>query len=534
MDAILCPQIHSVHYSVGLSGKYKLHVGLRHQMCPLPGSPFELSVEPSKAYAASTKLPADVLPLSGVASEEVQHGLRFTTADMLGNRCRKGGSNIVMQISKGARGDAESSVHCEVVDNGDGIYELKWRSIKAGVFPIDVLMDGSHVMGSPTELQVRSAMPAVEKMAVSGIGISKAVAGNEAELHVRVADRYGNEFEAGNEHFPYSFGLILNPFGSDKTNDKADKKKQAKVNEKMDSSKAMGMKQDEKKAPSLPFTIDLTPSNVFQIRYVAQTAGAMDLHVWAQVQDRDERVPLPGSPFQVFVSEGKADADGSFVAEAEASKQGAGFSAGENVILKPQIRDAFGNPSTPAEGLLTAEHVKPGIAGVEELPPPTLKGGVGSYEVHIEPVKSGTHNVYIKLDGVNISGSPVSFNVDPAAPSSNKCKVERSVPPEQEPIMEKQPIHIIVTLYDKYGNQLDHGGVRVDAKASGIGVSGAKVEDNKDGTYTISLVAGPPGEIKVAVRIDGNDLPPYNLVVQKNPNKEDASAGAVGDGAEQT
>lgn len=65
--------------------------------------------------------------------------------------------------------------------------------------------------------------------------------------------------------------------------------------------------------------------------------------------------------------------------------------------------------------------------------------------------------------------------------------------------------------------------MRVDAKASGVGVSGAKVEDNKDGTYTISLTAGPPGEIKVVVRIDGNDLPPYLLTVQRAPESADAS-----------
>ena len=68
--------------------------------------------------------------------------------------------------------------------------------------------------------------------------------------------------------------------------------------------------------------------------------------------------------------------------------------------------------------------------------------------------------------------------------------------------------------------------MRVDAKASGIGVSGAKVEDNKDGTYTISLVAGPPGEIKIAIRIDGNELPPYLLNVQKSPERGDGEAAA--------
>ena len=113
-----------------------------------------------------------------------------------------------------------------------------------------------------------------------------------------------------------------------------------------------------------------------------------------------------------------------------------------------------------------------------------------------------------------------------------RCKLTRADPPESEPLLEKTPIAIRATLFDKYSNQLDHGGVRVDAKASGVGVSGAKVEDNKDGTYTISLIAGPPGEIKVTVRIDGNDLPPYVLMVQKSPELIEQQAAGAKEGAE--
>ena len=413
-------------------------------------------------------------------------------------------------------------------------------------------MDGAHVAGSPTELHVRSAEPAVGQMAVSGLGVAKAVAGDVASLHVRVADRFGNKFEASAQAFPYTFGCLLNPVLA-AGGDKADKKmKAAKGGEKSDGDKrAKGSaKEDEKKAPSLPFE-GVWSGSVFEMRYVAQEAGTMDLHLWAataskQVDDaggeggeggakaagdNEHRVPLPGSPFTVHVSEGMASAVGSFVGEAEAGKQGVGFVAGEHILLRPQVRDPFGNASAANEGALSAEHVKPvnvhNIDSFEELPPPKLKGGLGSYELVVEPTRAGLHNVHVKLNGQDITGSPVSFVVTPAAPSSSKCKLMRSVPPENEPLWEKSPIAIVVTLFDKYGNQLDHGGVRVDAKASGVGVSGAKVEDNKDGTYTITLQAGPPGEVKVTVRIDGNDLPPYQLNVQRNPDAHLVDAGGA-------
>ena len=582
-------KVHAVHYSIGLAGKYKLHIGLRQQMLPLPGSPFDLLVEPGSAYAASSRIPAESLPLAGIANEEWQHGLNFRTADMLGNVCTKGGADISMKLSKsferdvGASDGAGEKVDCKVLDKGDGWYELKWRSLRAGVYPIDVLMDGAHVSGSPTELMVRSAEPAVGQMAVSGLGVQSAVAGIEAVLNVRVADRFGNAFEAGAQHFPYTFGCLLNPVLAGGVGDKADKKsKAAKGTTSGDGAKGATRGLDEKKAPSLPFEGSWN-GNVFEMRYVAQEAGAMELHLWAATAaskaaggggveggdgeivtgggergrresnaaalaeaaaggaaaaggvtaPAEHRVPLPGSPFTVHVSEGQASAVGSFVGEAEAGKQGSvGFIAGENVILRPQVRDPFGNASTAPELSMTAEHNYPinekNVDTYEELPPPKLKGGLGSYELIVEPTRAGVHSIHIKLNGQDITGSPVSFTVAPAAPSSSKCKLTRVVPHEDEPLWEKSPIAIKVTLFDKYSNQLDHGGVRVDAKASGVGVSGAKVEDNKDGTYTISLTAGPPGEIKVTIRIDGNDLPPYALNVQRNPEAHNADTGATG------
>ena len=35
-----------MHYSIGLAGSYRLHVGLRQQGLSLPGSPFDLHVDP--------------------------------------------------------------------------------------------------------------------------------------------------------------------------------------------------------------------------------------------------------------------------------------------------------------------------------------------------------------------------------------------------------------------------------------------------------------------------------------------------------
>ena len=261
----------------------------------------------------------------------------------------------------------------------------------------------------------------------------------------------------------------------------------------------------------------------------------MDLHVWVSQAPTDvksmtgpqgkvkadgeddsnynpePREPLPGSPFTVHVSEGNASATGSFVKDAEAKQasQGSanGFTAGEHIVIRPQVRDPFGNASTAPEGALTAWHEVPGSKDMVELEAPKMRGGIGSYELGLEPIRAGTHVVHIKLHGEEISGSPVSFKVTPGVPSVQKCYLTK---PEKQAV-EKVPIPIVATLVDKYGNRLDRGGVRVDAKALGAAAT-STVEDRKDGTYMISITAGAPGEVKLTVRIDSVELTPTLVV----------------------
>ena len=59
-------KLHTVRYSIGLAGRYWLHVGLRQQETRLLGSPFLLEVSPGAAHARSSPLPAEALPLTGL------------------------------------------------------------------------------------------------------------------------------------------------------------------------------------------------------------------------------------------------------------------------------------------------------------------------------------------------------------------------------------------------------------------------------------------------------------------------------------
>lgn len=525
-------KVHHVSYSVGLAGRYRLHVGLRQQMHPLPGSPFDLYVEPGSAYAASTKLPDEKLVLTGMADEEWQKGLVLRTADILGNLCVKGGANLTMALPKRWVQDVnleDNPVECRVVDKGDGSYELDWTSTLAGTFPLEVCVDGSHVAGSPITVTVMPAKPDVNRFVASGAGLAKAIAGVPAPMRIRVADRFDNTADLNSNT---QFGLILissqsgaaafNKEGR-KSKEPADapKKKKEEASAAADKKPQVRASKEDvgarasKVQESQPF-VGSWVNGCYEIKYVAEHAGVLDLNLWCEVGSSGEREPLPGSPFSVHVSEGDASPVGSFVKDAEASKQGSGIIAGEHVILKPQVHDQFGNSSSAPDGALTAILDTPGHVG-EVLEPPKLRSGPGSYELTLEPLKAGEHAVHILLSGEEITGSPVKFYVSPAVPNSQKCYLSR---PDPEPILVNQPCDITLTTHDKYGNQLDRGGVRVDAKAAGVAASTCTIEDHKNGTYTIRLTAGAPGEVKVTARIDSVEIKTLSVFFTKQSEGE--------------
>merc|ERR1712167_134843 len=137
------------------------------------------------------------------------------------------------------------------------------------------------------------------------------------------------------------------------------------------------------------------------------------------------------------------------------------------------------------------------------------EGGSGDachYELGMSTVRSGRYTVHVCVLGSHIVGSPVSFDVSPGAPSPYKCELRMM--DLREPAFVNQRCEVLLITRDRYDNQLDRGGVRVDAKAMGIATSACCVEDRKDGTYIISLTAGVPGEVRVQTRVDSVELRP--------------------------
>ena len=81
--------VHRVSYSIGLAGTYLLHVRLRKEGLPVPGSPFPLTVLPGEPVAHACFLTTEPQALGGNKA-----GVVLRTCDAMGNACVTGGADV--------------------------------------------------------------------------------------------------------------------------------------------------------------------------------------------------------------------------------------------------------------------------------------------------------------------------------------------------------------------------------------------------------------------------------------------------------
>jgi len=239
----------------------------------------------------------------------------------------------------------------------------------------------------------------------------------------------------------------------------------------------------------------------FEIQYTAKEAGDFELHVWCDPDGSGVRQWLTGSPFAVRVTGVRPSAEGSFVERLGPDE----LSAGEAITIKPQLRDQFGNASAARDGSFKVFIDAP---DGQHFPEMTQLKGLGLYQVTYDVTVKGQYLVHFVLNGEDISGSPVEYFVLPGLATGAKSRL--FAPPE--PPVINLPCTLLLEAIDKFGNKLDRGGSRVDARANGPGVSSCAAEDRADGTYNITFTAAVVGETRVTVRLDNVEMAPLKLV----------------------
>ena len=542
---------HQVHYSVGRAGQYLLHIGIRNQAAPLPGSPFELTVLPGAAHPVATSLSMDetgrALPLRGVVGEA--GSVTIATSDRMGNKCKVGGAPLRVE----SKSKELTTSH---IDNENGTYELQWIGEVSGKYEINVTIDNVNVTGSPTELTLLAAVPDVPKCEISGDGLTDAVAGEKVTVMVRCKDRFSNPTTPGTS---MSFGLAVAPPAEKAEGEKkgkGDKSSKSNPVEEEKKEKREKQKEDDSTASSLPskdFEGAWLAEGEYEIKYTAEKKGDYELHLWCDTEGNGVRQKLPGSPFPLHVVAAKASASGSIITGAE---QMANLTAGERLELQIYFRDDFGNACAPPDpkkanqrislsasqnnkeeeednsrknrrGSLSMkepeedknkqankakkEEVEEGVAAKLVTPNETevitdrLRPGdaVGTFGLAYELQMAGIYEAHFTLGGLPLTGSPVRFRVKPDKPEGRKSRLH---PPQDTPSVIGVLYELTLIAEDKYANRLDRGGANVNARALGPSASPATTVDHGDGTYGIRFTAGAVGEYRVEVKLENTKI----------------------------
>ena len=383
-------EVHKVYYSVGQVGTYELHVALREQSIPLPGSPFKLEVVPGPASAQGTEATRWRGPLAGTVGHEERCGctLELQSRDKMGNACSGGDALVECEaemvrrhtdkpwdgVTPLAKSDPAKKKEVEVLapvlakvtDHKDGKYTLSWRSKVSGVFRAHVTIEGEAVIGSPFPIRFMADRPVLVMTVASGSGLKESQAGVTAVVKLQLLDQFSNAAMSD----ALEFGITLVAEGDHKEKSK--------------------WRQPD--IPSLPFK-GCWEQGMYMMTFTPERAGSFDLHLWVVDSTpsseressteagrraraggsggRMQRVALPGSPFKMKCKPNVAHASGSAVdgfflsetvtdekasrkvdkaAAAAAATQndtiqrsGSTVGAGEMILIRPRIADIFGN-----------------------------------------------------------------------------------------------------------------------------------------------------------------------------------------------
>jgi len=127
---------------------------------------------------------------------------RFTveSRDVNRNKTTSGAKKFQVAI----RGIISPTVHCIAGDDGE--FHYSYRTARAGVYFVAVMLDGIDVGGSPFKLTVDPGPTHANGCSAAGPGITGGYTGMETSFVVQARDFYGNARATGGDVFNISIG----------------------------------------------------------------------------------------------------------------------------------------------------------------------------------------------------------------------------------------------------------------------------------------------------------------------------------------
>jgi hypothetical protein len=172
--------------------------------------------------------------------------------------------------------------------------------------------------------------------------------------------------------------------------------------------------------------------------------------------------------------------------------------AGESTRITIRVVDAFGNPTGSADDLSVE------VAGENEDDLSVKSTGTpGVFEAVYMPETAGTDLITIRLDNVQISGSPYSSQVSAGAVDPSESSV--TADPDEVPVGGSSTVTVM--LRDEFSNPIA-GFTNADFEISldGNATAGPVSETSQPATYQFQVSSDVEGEVEVTVTVRGITL----------------------------
>jgi hypothetical protein len=536
---------YTVSYTPTRSGKGTLAVLLAG--VHIAGSPFPVLVSPGPAVAAKCAAAGLGLDRAVVMKE---NSFVMQAADLFGNLLESGGSVFDVAIECKGQG-----VHAQVIDKGNGQYQVVYIPTHTGVTKIAIWLGGEHISNSPFAVEVVGAVASMTT--AGGAGLLGATAGEvssfeiaprtatgeaaalsaEAALFVSVSLGGTVEQEAAGE--AASVDGRISRIGSTLYI--------ANYTAKLAGVSLVSVTLEGSHIAGSPWSVPVVPNVVHAASCRATGPGIESATVCQRAEfeiqalDRfGNTVCIGGEKFSVrlqgqlphagkLVSGQIVDrADGTYAASYTAVGTGehllSVLMGGEHIDGSPFVLQVCGAVAATsfATGLGLRELYAGSPAAMSvmtrtatgnpvQLTSPAAQLRVcfeghevtitevalGEYAVHFVPSHAGQCHVDVLLHDAPVNGSPFTVSVLPGEMDLRHCLLEGS---GIATAIVQQPASFTIATADRCGNRLTQGGASFDVMVSSEKEQvKASVSDQMDGTYVVAFVVRHTGEYQVPI-----------------------------------
>ena len=453
------PASYEVAYQPSKSGEHELSVKVNGM--EINGSPFALLI-----YNIPDPQNCKAVG-EGITRAEKHKTSEFTVqlADAEGDPCVTK-QKVVVELRSRMDG---SITMANVVSKTPATYAVSCRSSKIGEHELSVKVNDIHIEGSPFALLVVNR-PHAENCKAIGEHVKTAEKNKAAKFMIQLADEDGEPC-ATKQEVTVELKALLNGSITEGS------------------------------------VVSITPAT-YEVSYQPRRSGRHELSV------KVNGMPIKGSPFAVFVHNKphpkKCKAIGEQIEYTQKNNPA-------KFIV--QLADEDGDPCVTTQEV-TAE-LKSLMDG-SIINAAILSQTPATYEVAYQPSKSGEHEIIVKVNGMEINGSPFALLVH-NFPDPKNCKAEGITKAEKHKTSE-----FMVQLADTEGDPcVIKQEVVIELKSLVDGsIVKADVVSKTPATYAVSYRPSKSGEHELSVKVNGIYIngSPFALFVHNIPDRLNCKA----------